>query len=133
MARKTVPTAGDIVWLEFSQQAGHEQAGRRPALVLSPANYNVKTGMMICCPMTTLVKGYPFEVLPQEGRPGAFLSDQVKSLDWRAKKAIKKGMVPEKVLAEVRAKIWALIGGRSIRSGMMYGPFRRIFRESPTR
>jgi mRNA interferase MazF len=110
MARAFVPDAGDIVWLEFSPQAGHEQAGHRPALVLSPAAYNGKTGMMICCPLTTQIKGYPFEVVVDQKRPSAVLSDQVKSLDWRARKASRKGRVAEKVLVETRTKIRALLG-----------------------
>ena len=109
MARAFVPEAGDIVWLEFSPQAGHEQAGHRPALVLSPAVYNGKTGLMICCPLTTQLKGYPFEVVIDGKRPSAVLSDQVKSLDWRARKASRKGRVAEKVLVETRAKIRALL------------------------
>lgn len=110
MARASVPDAGDIVWLEFSPQAGHEQAGHRPALVLSPAAYNDKTGMMICCPMTTQIKGYPFEVVLGQDPPSAVLSDQVKSLDWRARRAKRKGRVAAEALAEVRGKIRALIG-----------------------
>jgi mRNA interferase MazF len=110
MARASVPEAGDIVWLEFSPQAGHEQAGHRPALVLSPAVYNDKTGMMICCPMTTQIKGYPFEVVIGHNPDSAVLSDQVKSLDWRARHAKRKGRVAADVLAEVRGKIRALIG-----------------------
>jgi mRNA interferase MazF len=111
VARSVVPDAGEIVWLEFSPQAGHEQAGRRPALVLSPAAYNGKTSMMICCPMTTQLKGYPFEVVVSEDPPSAVLADQVKSVDWRARGAIRKRRVPDPVLAEVRAKIRALIDG----------------------
>lgn len=110
MARASVPDAGDIVWLEFSPQAGHEQAGHRPALVLSPAAYNDKTGMMICCPMTTQLKGYPFEVVVGLKPPSAILADQVKSLDWRARRAKRKGCVAPDVLGEVRGKIRALIG-----------------------
>lgn len=110
MTRASVPDAGDIVWLEFSPQAGHEQVGHRPALVLSPAAYNDKTGMMVCCPMTTQIKGYPFEVIVGENPPSAVLSDQVKSLDWRARRAKRKGRVAAEALAEVRGKIRALIG-----------------------
>jgi len=110
MARTSTPDAGDIVWLEFSPQAGHEQAGHRPALVLSPAAYNDKTGMMVCCPMTTQIKGYPFEVVVVADPPSAVLSDQVKSLDWRARRASRNGRVTPDALAEVRAKIRALIG-----------------------
>ena len=110
MARASVPDAGDIAWLGFSPQAGHEKAGHRPAVVLSPATYNRKTSMMICCPMTTQIKGYPFEVIVSANPPSAILADQVKSLDWRARRAIRKGRVSEVVLNEVRAKIKALIG-----------------------
>ena len=82
-----VPEAGDIVWLNFTPQAGHEQAGHRPALVVSPAAYNDKTSLMICCPMTTQIKNYPFEVLVAGASPSVVLADQVKSLDWRVRKA----------------------------------------------
>jgi mRNA interferase MazF len=108
--RSRIPDAGDVAWLAFSPQAGHEQAGHRPALVLSPASYNGKTSMMVCCPMTTQLKGYPFEVVVTQDPPSAVLADQVKSLDWRARGAVRKGRVPEAVLDEVRAKIRALIG-----------------------
>lgn len=105
-----VPDAGHVVWLTFSPQAGHEQAGHRPALVISPASYNKKTGLMICCPMTTQIKGYPFEVRVDQEAASVVLADQVKNLDWRARKAIRKGVVSAEVMAEVRAKIAALIG-----------------------
>jgi mRNA interferase MazF len=109
MPSSDVPQAGDIVWLNFTPQAGHEQAGHRPALVLSPKAYNQKTSLMICCPITTQIKGYPFEVLIS-GEPGSVvLADQVKSLDWRSRKAKRKGTVSADELAEVRAKIIALI------------------------
>jgi mRNA interferase MazF len=115
MVRQFIPDAGDVVWLEFSPQAGHEQAGHRPALVLSPAAYNSKTGTMVCCPMTTQIKGYPFEVIIHEaGVSSAVLSDQVKNLDWRARKATPKGRASAGELDEVRAKISALLGIRSI-------------------
>lgn len=110
MVRRYVPEVGDIVWLAFDPQAGHEQAGHRPALVLSPSAYNGKTGLMLCCPMTTHVKGYPFEVLIAGERPGAALADQVKSLDWVVRKAKHKGRVSSVEMAEVRAKIIALVG-----------------------
>lgn len=110
MRRSPVPDAGDIAWLAFSPQAGREQAGHRPAVVLSPASYNGKTSMMVCCPMTSHVKGYPFEVVISREPPSAILADQVKSLDWRARGAKRKGRVPDAVLEEVRAKIRALIG-----------------------
>lgn len=106
-----VPDAGDIVWLDFNPQAGHEQAGHRPALVVSPAAYNGKASLMICCPMTTQIKGYPFEVAVAEAQPtSVVLADQVKSLDWRVRRAKRKGRVSPEELAEVRAKIAALIG-----------------------
>src|SRR5436309_1715415 len=110
MARRYVPDAGDIVWLNFTPRAGHEQAGHRSALVLSPAAYNGKTSLMICCPMTTQIKNYPFEVLIAGQPPNVVLADQVKSLDWRSRKAMRKGVVSSDELADVRAKILALIG-----------------------
>ncbi len=109
-ARGYVPDAGDVVWLEFNPQAGHEQSGRRPALVLSPAAYNGKTGLIVGCPMTTQVKGYPFEVeVVQDGVASAVLSDQVKSLDWKARKARKNGAVSGEAMVQVRAKLKALL------------------------
>jgi mRNA interferase MazF len=104
-----VPDCGDIVWLHFDPQAGHEQAGHRPALVLSPARYNGPRGMMICCPMTSRIKGYPFEVVVGRDPPSAVLADQIKSLDWRACGAIRKDRVTAEALAEVRARIKALL------------------------
>jgi len=109
MPSSDVPQAGDIVWLNFTPQAGHEQAGHRPALVLSPKAYNQKTSLMICCPITTQIKGYPFEVLISGEPESVILADQVKSLDWRSRKAKRKGAVSPEELAEVRAKIIALI------------------------
>ena len=109
-AARYVPEAGDIVWLQFDPQAGHEQAGYRPALVLSPAAYNGKTGLMLCCPLTTQIKGYPFEVLVAGDRPSAVLADQVKSIDWGVRKASRKGHVSPQELAQVRARILALVG-----------------------
>jgi mRNA interferase MazF len=110
MAGAYVPDAGDLVWLQFTPQAGREQAGHRPALVLSPARYNAKTSLMLCCPLTNQIKGYPFEVILAGDPPGVVLADQVKSLDWRIRKAKRKGAVSPSELAEVRAKIKALIG-----------------------
>jgi mRNA interferase MazF len=104
-----VPDAGDIVWLHFDPQAGHEQAGHRPALVLTPAAYNGPRGMMICCPMTSRIKAYPFEVVVSESPPSVVLVDQVKSLDWRARRATHKGRVTAATLAEVQAKLRALL------------------------
>lgn len=110
MAGAYVPDAGDIVWLQFDPQAGHEQAGHRPAVVLSPASYNGRAGMMICCPTTTRIKGFPFEVALSGPTPSVVLADQVKSQDWRARRATRKGRVSPAELAEVRAKLRALIG-----------------------
>ena len=110
MARLVPPDAGDIVWLNFTPQAGREQAGHRPALVLSPAAYNDRAGLIICCPLTTRIKGYPFEVPLEGDRPSVVLADQVKSFDWRARKAVRKGKASPAELADVRAKITALIG-----------------------
>ena len=110
MAPRYVPDSGDIVWLNFDPQAGHEQAGHRPALVISPASYNGRLGLMLCCPMTTSVKGYPFEVAVPGKVASVVLADQVKSLDWTVRKARRKGAVDARVLAEVRAKARALIG-----------------------
>ena len=105
-----VPNPGDVVWLQFDPQAGHEQAGRRPALVLSPARYNAARGMMICCPMTSRIKGYVFEVVVTQTPPSAVLADQIKSLDWKARGAVRKGAVSPQVLADVQAKTKALLG-----------------------
>ena len=105
-----VPAAGDVVWLQFTPQAGREQSGHRPALVLSPASYN-RFGLMLCCPMTTRIKGYPFEVAVADNRESVALADQVKSLDWRARHARRRGSVSAEELAEVRSKAVALMQG----------------------
>ena len=110
MARSYVPDAGDIVWISFDPQAGREQAGHRPAVVLTPAAYNAKTSLMICCPMTTQIKNYPFEVVIAGPIPSAVLADQVKSVGWQKRRAKRKGTISAPELAEVRAKIRALIG-----------------------
>lgn len=104
-----VPEAGDVIWLHFSPQAGHEQAGHRPAVVLSPASYN-RIGLLLCCPVTTKLKGYPFEVRLAGSKPSAALADQVKSVDWRARQARMKGRVSDQELVEIRGKARALIG-----------------------
>ena len=105
-----MPECGDVVWITLNPQAGHEQAGRRPALVLSPQNYNDKTGLAILCPVTNQVKGYPFEVLLPAGLSvaGAILSDQVKSLDWRARNAELICALPEETISEVLQKLVTL-------------------------
>lgn len=98
-----VPERGDVVWITLSPQAGHEQAGRRPAVVLSPAAYNGKVGLAVLCPVTTQVKGYPFEVLIPDGLAvsGAILADQVKSLDWRAREAQFACSLPVETISDV--------------------------------
>ena len=111
MARRYVPEAGDIVWLQFAPRAGHEKEGHRPALVISPAAYNGKTRLMLCCPLTTQIKGYPFEVTLQGTPAAAVLADQVKSLDWVERKARYKEKVAPAELASVRARIVALVNG----------------------
>jgi len=110
MSRAYVPDAGDIVWINFDRQAGHEQAGHRPSVVLSSAAYNAKTSLMVCCPMTTQIKNYPFEVVIAGPSSSAVLADQIKSLDWRTRRAKRKGAVSASELADIRAKIRALIG-----------------------
>lgn len=110
MAGQYIPDAGDIVWLHFNPQAGHEQAGHRPAVVISPSAYNAKTGLMLCCPMTTQIKAYPFEVLIAGKSLSAVLADQIKSLDWGAGKVKLKGKVTLTELSLIRKKACALIG-----------------------
>ena len=110
MATAYVPDAGEVVWLEFDPQAGHEHACHRPALVISPASYNGKAGLMVCCPLSTRIKGHPFEVVTQvDGVDCAVLSDQVKSLDWKVRKAKRKAVVTADVMLHVRAKMKALL------------------------
>jgi mRNA interferase MazF len=106
-----VPSRGDLVWLQFNPRAGHEQAGHRPALVISPSSYNRRVGLALCCPVTSQVKGYPFEVLLPAGLgvEGAVLSDQLKSLDWRVRKARRIATAPADVLEETVGKILALV------------------------
>jgi mRNA interferase MazF len=110
-ARAYCPDRGDIVWLAFAPQAGHEQAGHRPALVLSPAEYNRKAGLALFCPVTSQSKGYPFEVpLPQGLKvSGVVLADQVKSLDWRARAARFCCRAPDGAVEEAAAKLAALL------------------------
>ncbi len=108
-----LPDRGDVVWVNLDPRAGHEQAGRRPAVVLSPAAYNGKVGLAILVPVTSQVKGYPFEVLLPAGLPvsGAVLSDQVKSLDWVDRGATLLGRLPDDVMAEIFGKLEALLLG----------------------
>jgi mRNA interferase MazF len=109
--RTYVPQRGDVVWIALNPQAGHEQAGRRPAVILSPRAYNSKTGLAILCPVTSQVKGYPFEVLLPEGLPvsGAILSDQAKNLDWRARNAGVICSLPDAITNEVLEKLGTLL------------------------
>jgi len=109
--RRGAPDRGDVIWIQLTPQAGHEQAGRRPALVVSPAAYNRKTGLLLACPITSQVKGYPFEVVlpPGKGPHGAVLADQVKSLDWRARNAVIAGSAPRAAVDETILKISALL------------------------
>ncbi len=111
MARRYVPARGDAVWLTFTPQAGHEQTGRRPALVLSPASYNGKVGLAILCPIASQVKGYPFEVATPAGSQisGAILADQVKSLDWRVRQAEFICKLPRETTVEVLEKLGVLL------------------------
>jgi len=105
------PEQGDVVWLNHDPQAGHEQAGHRPALVLSPKAYNAATGLMLCCPVTNQVKGYPFEVelIGVKGVKGVVLSDQLRSLAWEARNSEKAGRAADDVVADVLAKLKVLL------------------------
>ena len=106
-----VPRRGDIVWLSFDPQAGHEQAGRRPAFVVSPEAYNRKTGLFLACPITSKIKGYPFEVLLQDNSDvgGVILADQIKSLDWKARRAKFAAKTDDRVIDEVTALVLPLL------------------------
>lgn len=110
-SRSYVPRCGDVVWITLNPQSGHEQTGRRPALALSPESYNKKTGLAIFCPITSQIKGYPFEALIPEKLPvkGAILSDQVKSLDWRERNAELICTLPIETVSEVLQKLGTLI------------------------
>lgn len=104
------PDEGEIIWLQLDPQVGREQAGHRPAVVLTPAAYNRKSGLLLCVPMTSRAKGYPFEVPVAGDRPSVALVDHVKSVDWRGRKAAKKGRASDAELEEIRAKLRALVG-----------------------
>ena len=111
MRKEYIPRKGDLVWLNFTPQSGHEQAGKRPAIILSPTEYNRKTSLVIVCPITSKVKGYPFEVrILGEKINGVVLSDQVKSLDWRAREASYIETVQDTTLIEIQEKLLALLG-----------------------
>ncbi len=110
MVKPYVPDLGDIVWIHFAPQAGHEQAGRRPAVVLTPKSYNAKSGLMVCVPVTNQIKSYPFEVtLSGAGATGVALADQVKSLDWQARQVELKGRATTEELNHILAMIKALL------------------------
>jgi mRNA interferase MazF len=112
VARSYVPDAGDLVWLTFDPQAGHEQRGRRPALILSPRAYNATARLAIACPITTQAKGYPFEVaLPDHGKvTGIVLADHVKKLDWNARRVEFGAIAPLEVLTDVKERLRVLLG-----------------------
>lgn len=107
-----VPDAGDLVWLTFDPQAGREQAGRSPALVMSPRSYNARSGLALACPITNQVKGYPFEVaIPgSAGAAGVILADHLRSIDWKARHAEPLGRCTDEVMDEVRARLAPLLG-----------------------
>ena len=111
MMSNYVPQRGDVVWINMYPQAGHEQAGRRPAIVLSPRSYNDKVGLALFCPVTNQIKGYPFEVIIPSGLKvtGAILSDQVKSLDWKIRNTEYSTKVPETVVLEIFKKLSTLL------------------------
>lgn len=111
MAAKYIPARGDLVWLQFTPQAGHEQAGHRPAVALSPRSYNQKSGLALFCPVTSQIKGYPFEVKLPDGLPikGVVLCDQVKSLDWTARQARLAARLPAAPIEDVLAKVLTLL------------------------
>ena len=115
MARRYVPARGDVVWITLNPQAGHEQAGRRPALVVSPASYNGKVGLAIVCPITSQVKGYPFEVAIPSGLKieGVVLSDQAKSLAWRVRKVEFICKLPQGSIVEVIDKLGTLLSSEA--------------------
>lgn len=111
MADEYVPERGDLVWLTFTPQVGHEQAGRRPALVLSPASYNGRAGLALVCPVTNQSKGYPFEVALPEGLAvtGVILADHVRSVDWRARRIAFDCIAPDDTVRQVLVKSRALL------------------------
>jgi mRNA interferase MazF len=110
--RSYVPQAGDLIWLDFTAQAGREQAGRRPAVVLSPGIYNRSSRLAIVCPVTNQVKGYPFEVPLPDALPmtGVVLADHLRSLDWQVRRAEKAGRVSRQVMAEILERVAPLLG-----------------------
>lgn len=112
MVARYTPDKGDIVWLNFNPQEGHEQAGHRPALILSPESYNRSSKLMIACPITTKIKGYPFEVRIRTNKiNGVILADQIKSLDWNARRVEFADRAPYEVVEETRELIQSLLEG----------------------
>jgi mRNA interferase MazF len=111
MARRYIPDRGDLVWLQFNPQSGHEQAGHRPAVALSPRAYNQRSSLALFCPITSRIKGYPFEVVLPDGLPigGAVLCDQAKSLDWAARQAKFAGKLPPAAIEDILSKLIALL------------------------
>ena len=110
MSTAYVPQRGDLIWLNFDPRTGHKQSGQRPAIVLSPGKYNSKTGLLLACPITSKVKGYPFEVALQGKKiEGVVLSDQVRSLDWKSRRARLIEKVPEETLSAVQEKLLVLL------------------------
>lgn len=111
MTTSYVPDEGDIVWMNFTPYSGHEQAGRRPVVVLSPKAYNRRAGLLVCVPIANQIKGYPFEVALAGGdASGAALSDQVKSLDWQTRQAERTGRATLSEIVEIKSKIKSLLG-----------------------
>ena len=112
MAGVRCPERGDIVWIDFSPHAGHEQGGRRPGFVVSPAGYNRPSGLALLCPISSKEKGYPYEVVLPDGLPaqGVVLADQARSFDWRARRAQRICSAPADTVAEVLGKIATLVG-----------------------
>ncbi len=112
MVEEFTPDRGDIVWFDFSPHIGHEQAGRRPALVLSPISYNQKSGMMLACPITTKIKQYPFEVrIKAKKIDGVILADQVKSVDWRKRRLEFGGKADGDTISTTQAFVESLVSG----------------------
>ncbi|MBW4061564.1 endoribonuclease MazF [Candidatus Saccharibacteria bacterium] len=112
MVADYVPARGDIVWFDFSPQIGHEQAGTRPALVISSRNYNERSGMMLACPITSKIKGYPFEVrVKSKKMEGAVLADQIKNVDWRARKPAYEERASDNVISKTQGLIESLVSG----------------------
>jgi mRNA interferase MazF len=109
VAGARVPDAGDVIWVDFDPTRGREQRGHRPALVLSPAAYNRRADLLVCVPLTTAVKGYPFEVSIAGPRGGVALADQVKSIDWRTRRVKIAARASVDEVSEVKAKLRALL------------------------